>query len=78
MEYNKKHNITPKSTSRTLKEKETVIISNRDDFKSIPKDELRLLIKDLEDEMADAASKLDFERAADLRDQIANLKGLKK
>ncbi len=78
MEYNKKHNITPKSTSRTLKEKETVLVSNRDDFKSIPKDELRLLIKDLEDEMADAASKLDFERAADLRDQIANLKGLKK
>ncbi|MDO5850260.1 MAG: excinuclease ABC subunit UvrB [Methanobacteriaceae archaeon] len=78
MEYNKKHNITPKSTSRTLKEKETVIVSNRDDFKSMPKDELKLLIKDLEEEMADAASKLDFERAADLRDQIANLKGLKK
>lgn len=76
--YNKKHNIIPKSTSRNLKEKELVLVDNRDDFKSMPKDELLLLIKDLESEMADAASKLDFERAADLRDQIANLKGLKK
>ncbi len=78
MAYNKKHNITPKTTSRNLKEKEMVLVDNRDDFKSMPKDELLLLIKDLEDEMADAASKLDFERAADLRDKIANLKGLKK
>ena len=78
MAYNKKYNITPKTTSRNLKEKELVIVDNRDDFKSMPKDELLLLIKDLEDEMADAAFKLDFERAADLRDKIAHLKGLKK
>lgn len=78
MEYNKKHNIIPKTTSRSLKEKELIILDNRDDFKSMPKDELLLLIKDLEDEMNDAASKLDFERAADLRDQIVNLKGMKK
>ncbi len=78
MEYNKKHNIIPKTTSRSLKEKELIILDNRDDFKSMPKDELLLLIKDLEDEMNDAASKLDFERAADLRNQIVNLKGMKK
>ena len=41
-------------------------------------DELRLLISDLENDMKEAAAKLDFERAASLRDQIATLKGLKK
>lgn len=75
MEYNEKHNITPKSTYRTLKEKEIVESNdNVNNFKGIPKDELRLLIKDLETEMQEAASKLDFERAADLRDQLVSLK----
>lgn len=32
----------------------------------------------LENDMKEAAAKLDFERAASLRDQIATLKGLKK
>jgi excinuclease ABC subunit B len=48
------------------------------DISKIPKDELHLLISDLENDMKEAAAKLDFERAASLRDQIATLKGLKK
>jgi excinuclease ABC subunit B len=35
-------------------------------------------VKDLEAEMKEAADNLDFERAADLRDQIISLKGLRK
>jgi excinuclease ABC subunit B len=76
MEYNHKHGITPQSTERTLKEKpqkRDVIL--RDDVKKMPRDELRLLIKDLEDDMKHAAADLDFERAAKLRDKILALEG---
>ncbi|WJI08756.1 excinuclease ABC subunit UvrB [Methanobacterium sp. CWC-01] len=76
MEYNQKHGIVPKSTVRSLKEKtqkKDVIL--RDDVKKMPRDELRLLIKDLEDDMKHAAADLDFERAAKLRDKILALEG---
>ena len=80
MAYNEKYNITPQSTSRTLKDKRpgTKKTPSRDDLKGMPKDELKLLIKDLEAEMKEAANDLDFERAAVLRDQIVALKSIKK
>ena len=80
LKYNEKHGIVPKTTTRALKDKK----ESKDfdiegtDISKIPKDELRLLISDLENDMKEAAAKLDFERAASLRDQIATLKGLKK
>ena len=49
-----------------------------DEISKIPQDELRLLIKDLESDMKEAASNLDFERAAELRNKLFELKGLKK
>lgn len=80
IKYNEKHGIVPKTTKRALKDKK--IAEDLDiegtDISKIPKDELRLLISDLENDMKEAAAKLDFERAASLRDQIATLKGLKK
>lgn len=78
--YNKKHGIVPKTTKRALKDKKVAedLDIEGTDISKIPKDELRLLISDLENDMKEAASKLDFERAASLRDQIATLKGLKK
>ena len=80
MAYNEKYNITPQSTSRTLKDKKHSAkrTPSRDDLKGMPKDELKLLIKDLEAEMKEAANDLDFERAAVLRDQIVALKSIKK
>ena len=80
MAYNEKYNITPQSTSRTLKDKKYSAkkTPSRDDLKGMPKDELKLLIKDLEAEMKEAANNLDFERAAVLRDQIVALKSIKK
>ena len=80
MAYNEKYNITPQSTSRTLKDKKHSAkkTPSRDDLKGMPKDELKLLIKDLEAEMKEAANDLDFERAAILRDQIVALKSIKK
>lgn len=80
IKYNEKHGIVPKTTKRALKDKKVVedLDIEGNDISKIPKDELRLLISDLENDMKEAAAKLDFERAASLRDQIATLKGLKK
>ena len=82
LKYNEVHGITPKSTQRTLKEK----LAEEDkkykvkgaDIEKMPKDELKLLIRDLEKDMKDAASRLDFERAADLRNKLYALKGMDK
>ncbi len=82
MKYNEVHGITPKSTQRTLKEK----IAEEDekykgigaDVEKMPKDELQLLIRDLEIDMKKAAARLDFERAADLRNKLYALKGFEK
>ncbi len=77
MAYNKKYDITPRSTERTLKEKkEDTKNKNLSEIKKMPKDDLRLLIKDLQKDMEEAASNLDFEKAALLRDEIVELKGL--
>lgn len=79
MAYNEKHGITPRSTMRVLKdkkEKESPHLGSMDDIEKMPKDELRLLIKDLEEDMRQAASDLDFEKAANIRDQLMVLKGV--
>lgn len=80
IKYNEKQGIVPKTTKRALKDKKVAedLDIEGTDISKIPKDELRLLISDLENDMKEAAAKLDFERAASLRDQIATLKGLKK
>ena len=56
----------------------TLKIELIDDIESIPRDEVRLLIKDLEHEMKLAAQKLDFETAAKIRDKISILEGVSK
>ncbi|MCK9150632.1 excinuclease ABC subunit UvrB [Methanobacterium alcaliphilum] len=81
IEYNEKNNITPRSVIRTLKEKkekEKVDLGDISDIKKVPKDELRLLIKDLEKDMQKAAADLDFEQAAKIRDKLMVLKGVSK
>ncbi|WP_296875105.1 excinuclease ABC subunit UvrB [uncultured Methanobrevibacter sp.] len=80
MKYNEVHGITPKSTQRTLKEKlaeeeEKYNGLTGAEVEKMPKDELRLLIKDLEKDMKEAAARLDFERAAELRNKLYALKG---
>ena len=79
--YNEKHGITPAGIIKAIRESrlagkqkpqdEKPII----DPKSIPKDELPHILKDLENQMALAAANLEFERAAHIRDQITSLKG---
>ena len=75
--YNKKFNITPKTTERTLKEKkEDLKVKKISEIKRFPKDEIKLLIRDLEKDMHEAANDLDFEKAALLRDEIVQLKDM--
>ena len=79
MKYNEEHGIVPKSTTRTLKEKsEAEEKVSGTDLSKMPKDELRLLIKDIESDMKEAAARLDFERAAELRNKLYALKGFEK
>lgn len=79
--YNKKHNITPTSIDKAIDEGLRAIIPDKDkdkkpqlDLKKIPKDEYHSLIKDLSGQMELASRNLEFERAAELRDLIAEIK----
>ena len=70
--YNKVNNITPRSTVRLISE---VIEAPKEeiDVLKIPKSERRKLLSELKMEMQEAALKLQFERAAELRDKIVEL-----
>lgn len=78
-EYNRQHNIKPKSIVKevrieSIRERAQDLESKTKKLKEIPKDELKHLIEDLEDQMEIAARNLEFERAVELRDQIKLLK----
>ena len=77
--YNKAHGITPRSVVRAVQESLHVIIKGREVEQGIVKEEgavfdLHELVRELERDMATAAGNLEYERAALLRDQIAELK----
>ncbi|VUT24325.1 MAG: excinuclease ABC subunit B [Candidatus Methanolliviera sp. GoM_asphalt] len=69
--YNKKHHITPQTIIKPIREKEVDITG----IKHLPKKEIPNLIIELESEMYEAADKLDFERAIQLRDAVKRLQG---
>lgn len=78
-EYNKIHNIHPKTVEKDVAEI-IEISKNRNDFKrrkQLSPIERYNLIKNLTAEMKAAAKILDFERAAELRDRIKELKNQK-
>ena len=74
-EYNKQHNITPKTIIKEIAD----IVSNevedtiKEPEKMSKQDKVKLMIK-LENEMKEAAKNLDFERAMELRDILFELK----
>ena len=79
--YNKKHNITPKSTTRTLdtnlKVEDSGELYNKASKKEkIPAKERQKIIKELKAKMLAASKRLDFEEAARCRDEIAKIKKL--
>ncbi len=78
--YNQEHNITPTSVAKAIDEGLRAIIPSKDedknklDLRKIPKDEYSTLIKELSAQMDMAAANLEFERAAELRDTIEDIK----
>lgn len=80
-QYNKEHHITPQSISRAVEERlnnqeEKLVVERKIDIKKIPKDEYSSLIKDLTSQMTLCSANLEFEKAAELRDTIEELKKL--
>jgi excinuclease ABC subunit B len=76
-QYNAKHGITPTSISRAVDEllpRAAKEEKPKLDLRKIPKDEYKHLIHDLSAQMDLAAANLEFEKAADLRDLIAEVK----
>jgi excinuclease ABC subunit B len=77
-EYNKKHNITPKSIQSKVRE--LIAISHDPKIferEGMSQEERLQLVEKLEDQMLSAAGELNFELAAKLRDQVFDLKGEK-
>lgn len=68
--YNQKHGIIPATIRKPIQEQVTEL----KDEKSIPKASIPAILIDLEAEMKEAAFRLDFEEAINLRDRIKKLK----
>ena len=76
--YNLEHGITPKGVSRPLQESLRKEKEEEEDLlavsEGVSKEEMKKLLRELEKEMLSAVKKLEFEKAALLRDQISFLK----
>lgn len=77
--YNEEHNITPHSVAKEISQGLRAIIpekekSNKLDLRKIPREEYPQIVKELTSQMQLAAANLEFERAAELRDQIEDIK----
>ena len=79
--HNKKHGMTPRSVSRPIEQRlgdrlggqQANAVTLRESVDDLDVVET---IRELEKEMIDAAEKLEFEKAALLRDQVSELKSL--
>ncbi|NFO55323.1 excinuclease ABC subunit UvrB [Clostridium botulinum] len=81
-EYNEEHGIIPQTINKEVREliEATKVAEESTEYgmevtKSLTKKEAKKLIKEYTDEMKLAAKNLQFERAAQLRDKIEELKG---
>ena len=79
-EYNTKHHVTPHSVAKKIDAGLRSVIpvdkapEKTLDLKKIPREEYAAIIKDLTQRMNEAAEKLEFEQAAELRDTIARIR----
>ena len=77
-EYNKEHHITPKTINKSVRD--SIKVTNVEDigveFKLEKTDDIKETINKLTDEMLEYASKMEFEKAAELRDKIKELENL--
>lgn len=87
--YNQEHGIEPKSIVKQIRDLTDRVKAMMDDdmddvpegakevdMRELPKDRLHNMIKELEAEMKRAAQSLEFEKAAALRDQVFELRGV--
>ncbi|WP_050179917.1 excinuclease ABC subunit UvrB [Domibacillus robiginosus] len=80
--YNEKHGVTPMTIQKGIRDviratqaaEETETYASKNTGRKISKQERQKLITSLEAEMKEAAKALDFERAAELRDALFELK----
>lgn len=76
-EFNEKHGITPTTIKKNISEiiQVTKSTENVEEIKEeFSHEQVENIIINLETEMYKAAEELDFERAAEIRDQIAKMK----
>ena len=74
-EYNKKHNIVPKTIQKEIRE----LITNNSEVKEVKEEKMskkdkQKIMETIENEMKEAAKNLDFERAMELRDILFEMK----
>lgn len=88
--YNKEHGIEPRNIIKQIRDltdrvkamaqadtpDDVPADAQEVDLYSLPKDRLHRMVKDLEAEMKRAAQSLEFEKAAALRDQVFELRGI--
>ncbi len=83
IEYNERNQIVPVGVKKEVRalsdrlkvaESRAIYDAGAPSLQTIPKEEALKLIKDLEGQMRKAAKELEFERAAELRDQIIELR----
>jgi len=76
--YNHEHGITPQGIAKNISAGIRPDLPDSEkpklDLKKVPKDEYKHLIRDLTRQMELASANLEFEKAADLRDTIAEIK----
>ena len=77
-EYNKEHNITPKTITKSVRD--TIKVTDAEDigveYKLEKEDDIKETITKLTDEMLKFAANMEFEKAAELRDKIKELEKL--
>lgn len=76
--YNKQHGITPAGIEKAIEERmyndDSAADAKKLNLKKIPKEEYGAIIRDLSAQMDLASANLEFEKAAELRDMINELK----
>ena len=76
--YNKEHNITPQTIRKSVREviKATIVEDIQSKYDIDENESIENIIAKLTDEMLSFASKMEFEKAAELRDKIKALEGM--